>query len=170
MKSWVKAGLIGGGVLGIFTILSTFSWFLPQLGRSLYSCANCCLFALLYPAVGVLAAYWMPPNSLPAEGAKFGALAGLIAGIIDSGITIITATATAFLGGPDLFFRGFSPEEVSYFQEIGLDNLVSPGGMIGSALCSSVFFLVFAIGAGALSGFIYFSIKNKNRDLTDEAP
>ena len=161
MKAWIKAGLVGGAILGFFTLLSTFSYYIPQLDPIFHVVFNCCYYLLLYPAIGVLAAIWMPSVSSPGEGAKYGAQAGLLAGLIDSAVTTISSIGVAFFSGPEVVLNQFSPETISRFQERGLDWFLSTGGIIGSALCSSVITMVLAVSAGTIICLIYTSLKKK---------
>jgi MFS family permease len=74
-RPWLKAGLIGGGVLILLNLLSVIP--LPLLG-----CLTFLLEIVAFIGVGALAAYWFPPPRLSGRAAGQGALAGLLMGII----------------------------------------------------------------------------------------
>ncbi len=167
MKTWMKAGLIGGIVLSLITIFGFFSYILPPAIGAIIDWIKCCSFLLLYPAPGILAGYYMPNDSLPSNGAKFGALAGLSAAIIDSFVSIVARMALAFIGDQNLIFRAYSPEQLEFVQDSLFSFLLTPQGLMGFLVFNSLLFLPVATGASALSGFIYISIKNKNQAEND---
>ena len=105
-------------------------------------------------------------NSLPSNGAKFGALAGLSAAIIDSFVSIVARMALAFIGDQNLIFRAYSPEQLEFVQDSLFSFRLTPQGLMGFFF-NSLLFLPVATGASALSGFIYISIKNKNQAEND---
>jgi hypothetical protein len=98
IRPWLKAGLVGGAILGMLTVLSTFSLFLSESVRDLVTCCVCCLQMSIYPAVGILAAFWIISPRSTGQGARTGALAGLVAGGVDGVVTLLAGLASVMLG------------------------------------------------------------------------
>jgi len=109
MKTWIRAGLVGG-IAGIVLTLPAFlAFYIPlELGFIITTCASA-VFLLLYPGVGVLAAYWLPPPRTTKQGAIDGALAGLLAFSIDSIATIIITLIVMWTGGLEQYMSQFAP-------------------------------------------------------------
>ena len=109
MKTWVRAGLIGG-VAGIILTLPAFlSFYLPlTLGSIISTCASL-VFLLLYPGVGALAAYWLRTPRETKQAAIDGALAGLLAFGIDGIATILITLIVAATGGLEQYMSQFAP-------------------------------------------------------------
>ena len=163
MKAWLKTGLIGGLILGIVTIIGTFSYKLPEtviIGLFL-SCFNLCTFILLYPLIGVVAVAWDPSKPESIDGAKLGALAGLIAGIIDGVFTVISAVINIFVGGSEYLISNIPREAITPFQERMYEAVSSPVYILSGAIIGSLFSILFAVGLGALGGFLFSTFINK---------
>ena len=161
MRSWLKAGLIGGALLALFTALSWASLFLPPVPQSVLSCCACVVFLILYPAVGVLAGTWLTPPRTAGAGAKEGALAGLVAGILDSVATLVVAGIALLLGASEKYLAQIPPEFMPLIEDSGAMVLLSPVGLLAVTVCSVPIFLMLAVGCAALGGLVYASISGK---------
>jgi hypothetical protein len=153
MKPWLKAGLAGAALGILLTLPVSLMLYLPAAPGLILGACLSALFLLLYPGVGVLAAFWSAPPRTGKQGAVDGALAGLIAFSIDGLVTLVLTV---------LIFSGGGMEH--YMQQISPGSEVSlPGGMesaslvfsLGSTLCSTLAGVVFS----ALGGFVFASLK-----------
>jgi len=136
MKTWIKAGLVGGIVGVVLTLPGLLVFYLPlQLGLIISTCASI-VFLLLYPGVGVLAAFWLPEPRIPKQGAIEGALAGLLAFGIDSIATIIITLFIVWTGGMEQYIRQLYP----YFDSdlLATTNTLTVG-LLSAFSCINVF-------------------------------
>lgn len=157
MRPWLKAGLIGGGVLAILTIIQSLGALFPEAG-GIIGCCVCIPFLLAYPGIGVLAAYWLTPPRMAGEGAKEGALAGVVAGAIDAVVTFITALIT----GPAGFQQSLQqlpPDALQALEEMGLSGLFSTGGFAAFGCIGGICGILWAVAMGAAGGAILAAIK-----------
>jgi hypothetical protein len=120
MRPWLKAGLIGGGVLALLTILTNLGTLLPSGVSTIISCCLCIPLLLAYPGTGALAAYWLTPPRMAGEGAKEGALAGIIAGVIDGVVSMILALIMGAAGAYQQMLSQLPPETMRALKEMGL--------------------------------------------------
>ncbi len=130
MRPFLKAGLIGGAILVVISLLSL----IPVLG-----CVSLPLVLIGYLVVGALAAHFMTPRRESGRAAGQGALAGLIASLI-SGLVA---------DGPDsaeLFNvrrrRGagsqLPPDTLQQLQQAGIDpNVLFSGARWPGSRCSA---------------------------------
>lgn len=162
MRPWLKAGLIGGAVLGVLTILQSLGTFFPQ-ASSVISCCTCILYLLAYPGVGVLAAYWLTPPRTAGEGAKEGALAGVIAGAVDAAVTFIMALITGAAGAQQAqqALQQMPPEVLQGLEEMGLKGLFSPAGFAAMSCVGGICGLLWAVAMGAVGGAILAAVKRE---------
>ena len=160
MSAWLKAGLIGAAVVAVLNV-----------GQALIPCLACItwLIALAtYGAVGALAAYWIPPVRMTGPAAGQGALAGLIAAAIGTGVGVVASVLRAAVVGPaaaDL--SQIPPEVLRGLSDAGID----PGMLVGTGtgvVTTAVFGIIccgvsLAIGAalGALGGLIFAAVKSE---------
>ena len=149
MKGWLKAGLVGGVVGIVLTIPAILMFYLPILvGLFMTTCAST-LFLLLYPGVGILAAYLSPPPRTPKQGGIDGALAGLIAFSLDSLATFALILIPILTGKyehyvlqilpwipRDVFETSFVPMIVVFIISLLINILI---GILFSALGGLVF-------------------------------
>lgn len=161
MKPWLKAGLIGGAVLSVLTILTNLSSLIsPRVGSAI-GCCLCIPILLVYPGIGALAALWLAPPRTAGDGAKEGALAGVVAGAIDGLITVIMTVAT----GPGVYHQAFQqlpPESLRALQETGLMNLFSSApGLAAVGCCSGLVGILWAAAWGAIGGAILAAAKKE---------
>ncbi len=162
MKPWLKAGLIGGGVLSVLTILTQLISLLPQGMGAAISCCLCVpLILLAYPAIGVLAALWLPAPRTAGAGAKEGALAGVVAGAINGLISVIITVAT----GPGMYQQAFQqlpPESLQALEEMGLMQLFSStAGLAAMGCCGGLLGILWAALWGAIGGAILAAVKRE---------
>ncbi|MGQ9467032.1 MAG: hypothetical protein ACUVSG_05195 [Anaerolineae bacterium] len=160
MRPWLKAGLIGGGVLSALTVLSYLLTQLPAGVGGLISCCLCFpLILLAYPGTGALAALWLSPPRTAGDGAKEGALAGVVAGAIDGLIGLIL-TLAAGAGMYQQALQQLPPESWQALQETGLANLfTSTGGLAGLSCCGGLVGILWAAAMGAAGGAILAAAK-----------
>jgi hypothetical protein len=161
MKPWLKAGLIGGGVLSVLTILTNVSSLIsPEVG-SVVGCCLCIPFLLAYPGIGALAALWLSPPRTAGAGAKEGALAGVIAGAIDGLISVIMTVATG-TGMYQQALQQLPPESLQALQETGLMNLfTSSAGLAALGCCGGLVGILWAAAWGAVGGAILAATKKE---------
>jgi hypothetical protein len=158
MSNWLKAGLIGGGVVVLLDIVGL----IPCVG-----CFTCLLGLAAYGCIGALAAYWMPPVRAAGPAAGQGALAGLIAGAISGVVGIFLSAIQATVLAPlQLSFLGqLPPEVVREMQAAGLDpNMLLGGatdltGALGTGVVCCGVGLAIAAGLGALGGLIFAAMR-----------
>lgn len=157
MRPWLKAGLIGGGVLAVLTIIQSVGTLFPS-ASGIINCCVCIPFLLAYPGVGVLAAYWLTPPRTAGEGAKEGALAGVIAGAIDAVITFIMALITG-PAGVQQALQQLPPDALRAFEEMGMSGLFSRGGFAALSCVGGICGLLWAVAMGAAGGAILAAVK-----------
>ncbi len=154
MRPFLKAGLIGGAILVVISLLSL----IPVLG-----CVSLPLVLIGYLVVGALAAHYMSPRRETGRAAGQGALAGLIASLI-SGIvqTVLTPLGFSMSGGAEMLVAQLPAETLQQLQQAGIDPnvLFSGATMAGvSLLCCLPVSLLIGAGLGALGGVIYAAAK-----------
>ena len=157
MKKALLAGLIGGIVGSLLTLPAFLIYLLPiELGLTITLCA-CIPYMLLYPGVGVLAAYWLtPPRSLQ-QGAIAGTLAGSVAFFIDGVFTFIVALLFVLSGVYEQSMLDLFPN--SWLYTPGLELLTSPTGMLIITFSTVIFNIVIGTLMGALGGLVYAAMK-----------
>ena len=167
MSGWLKAGLIGLGILVVLGLIGL----IPFVGLCTIP-----LRWITYIAVGVLAASYMLPPRETGEAAKQGALAALIAsaggGLVNLVITLIGA-ATGGAAQFSQILREMPPEVMQQLRDSGIppELLFGPAGEAaggvaaigGAAICGSMccFGGIFlAVALGALGAWIYANSKS----------
>ena len=163
MSAWLKAGLIGGAIL----------FFLDIIGQiPIICCCTPLLMLLVYIAVGVMAASYMPPprdtGSAAGQGALAAVVASFIGGIINLVISLIRAVIwpTTQMGQiwtdlpPDVQFMlrdmGLEPEFFNEFSSFG-------ASLGGTTICGSICCLggvIIAAILGAIGAAIYAASKS----------
>lgn len=155
MSPWLKAGLIGAGVLVLINLLGL----IPYLG-----CLALPLTLIAYLGVGVLAASYQPAPRQAGPAAGQGALAALVAGIIGGLVSWALTLIQAALGGTAQAFSQLPPELMRQMQQLQADTGMSPemlagaGALVGGGLCCSVGVLI-AVALGAIGGAVYAALK-----------
>ena len=155
MRPWLKAGLIGGGVLALLTILTSLGTLLPSGVSTIISCCLCIPFLLAYPGTGALAAYWLTPPRTAGEGAKEGALAGVIAGVIDGVISMIMA----LIMGTATYQQALNQLPPEVLEEMGLSSLFTTGGIAALSCAGGICGILWAVAMGAAGGAILAAAK-----------
>jgi len=159
MRPWLKAGLIGGGVLALLTILTNLGTLLPSGVSTIISCCLCIPLLLAYPGTGALAAYWLTPPRTAGEGAKEGALAGIIAGVIDGVVSTILALIMGAAGAYQQMLSQLPPETLRALEEMGLSSLYTSGGMAALSCVGGICGILWAVAMGAAGGAILAAAK-----------
>jgi hypothetical protein len=155
MRSWVKAGLIGGAIAGVLNVLGL----VPVVGL-----VTCCLGILAYGGIGALAAYWMAPPRQAGPAAGEGALAGGLAAAIAGTIYTLAQTVYGAVRGLDATLAQLGPDLVQALRDAGLavENL-PPGAWTFSLLLSGglccLGFIVAGAALGALGGLILAALR-----------
>jgi hypothetical protein len=158
MRPWLKAGLIGGGVLSVLTILTSLGTLLPSEVSTIISCCLCIPFFLAYLGTGALAAYWLTPPRMAGSGAKEGALAGVIAGAIDAVITVMMTLITG-PAGVQQALQQMPPETLQALEEMGLSGMLTTGGMAALSCVGGICGILWAVAMGAAGGAILAAAK-----------
>jgi hypothetical protein len=160
MSSWLKAGLIGGAVLALLSILLTF------LGQTLgLECAIELLTLLVFAGIGALAAYWMPPIRQAGPAAGQGALAAVLAQLIGGIVlTILSVIRTSFVD-TSAVISNLDPALLDSLVEMGLDvqvveTMMGPAGAVLSGSLCCLGGLIFAAILGAVGGALFAAIKS----------
>lgn len=144
-KAVLKAGLIGVAVLVALTLINQF--LIGAGGVMIY--VMCGVSVLIYLALGVLAAWFLPPERSLGKGAGAGALAGLIAqgvsGILGVTISLIRIARTGIVPGT-------TPEQMEALAQLNWDPkmMIIPGAVCG---------LFIGVGIAAVGGVILAALK-----------
>jgi hypothetical protein len=155
MSNWLKAGLIGAAVVFVLNLLA----FIPCVG-----CFTVIPALVTFGCVGALAAYWMPPVRMAGPAAGYGALAGLITGVVDALMGIFVAVVSGLFWGSVSGLSQLPPEAILELHRAGIDPvLLQIGSSVAvattcSTMCGAIFLLI-AVGLGALGGLIFASVK-----------
>lgn len=160
MSSWLKAGLIGGAVLALLSILLTF------LGQTMgIECAIELLTLLVFAGIGALAAYWMPPIRQAGPAAGQGALAAVLAQLIGGVVLTILSVIRASFVDTSAVISNLDPTFLDSLAEIGVDvqaleTMMGPAGAVLSGGLCCLGGLIFAAILGAVGGAIFAAIKS----------
>ncbi len=128
-KAGLKAGLIGGAILLVVTLLSQ----IPGI------CCFCYpLTFLIYLGVGALATFFLQPPREAGSGAGAGTIAGLISGALGGLVWIIAITIQIALTDQGDIMATIDPAAMQQLIEMGIDP--------------EVFALFSGIGGAALAG------------------
>jgi hypothetical protein len=149
MSNWLRAGLIGAGVMVLLGILGI----LPCV-----TCFTWILALITYGCVGALAAYWMPSPRQPGPAAGHGALAGAIAAAIGGGVWLILLLGAAVVFVP-VGILGDALEGTGVDPAALWETIFS---VIGSITCGTGCYTLgigIAAGLGALGGLICAAIQ-----------
>ena len=154
MRPWLKAGLIGAGIMVVLSLLSM----VPFL-----SCLAFPLQFLAYLGVGGLAAAYLPPRRETGRAAGQGSLAGFLAGLASGLVSLILTPLTlATQGGAAAIINQMPPEMLQQFEQAGVDpgRLLNTGTITGmTGLCCLPTGLIMGAVLGALGGLIYAAVK-----------
>jgi hypothetical protein len=152
MSGWLKAGLIGGGILIVLQLIGL----IPFLG-----CLTLPLTILTYIVVGVLAASYLPPVRQAGQGAGQGVLASLVAQFIGGIVGLIIAIIQAASGATANILSQIPPEALRQLRSAGVPaNMLI--GTLGASICGSVCCVIGIVTAavlGAIGGAVYTAVK-----------
>jgi hypothetical protein len=163
MKGWLKAGLIGLGILVVLSLLSL----IPIMGLCVIP-----LRWITYIGVGVLAGSYMLPPRESGDAAKDGAMAGAVAAAGGGFVGLIISLIQGATGGAMQFteiMQQLPPEAMQGLRDLGVtpEMLTGVGGgaaaLGGAAVCGSVCCvggILFAAISGAIGGAVYASMKS----------
>jgi hypothetical protein len=160
MSGWLKAGLIGAGILVAINVVGA----VPYIG--------CCALPLEWVAlgcIGALAAYWLSPVSSLASAAGYGALAALIAAVIGGAVGAVIDTVSGALLAPAqlAWLESVPPDVWRQWRAWGIDPrmFADPGfgaltrGVVSATCCG--FSAALGAGLGALGAVIFAAIKQE---------
>jgi hypothetical protein len=154
-RAWLKAGLLGGGVLVLLNLIGVIP--LPLLG-----CLVFILELVAFIGVGALAARWLPRPYTSGRAAGEGAVAGLLMGVIGALVsTLLAPLGLTLSGGSNAILKQFPPETLQQLEQAGIDPGVLFGGGTAAgitALCCFPLGAIFGAALGALGGLIYASV------------
>jgi hypothetical protein len=151
MSPWLKAGIVGAILLVVLNLLGL----IPCVGL-----ITCVLGLLVYPGVGALAAYWVPPARDVGRSAGQGALAASVAALAGGLVNMIVFLVQASTMSPASILSQFPPETLQQLQELGVDPSVLSsyagpmGALIGGGTCC-VGGVILAAGLGAVGGALF---------------
>ncbi len=158
MSSWLKAGLIGAGILLVLNLIGI----IPIL-----NCLTLPLGLVAYFAIGALAASYLPPRRESGQAAKQGALAGMVAGFGGGLTSLVIGIIQASMGG--VFQAGqilsqLPPDVRHQLRDLNIspDLIAGAGGVGGIAVCGSVCCvggIIFAALFGAIGAALYATAK-----------
>ncbi|NLE43766.1 MAG: hypothetical protein GX620_03495 [Chloroflexi bacterium] len=154
-KAGLKAGLIGGAVVLVLTLLGMIQ---------VLSCFCCGLNWLVYLGIGVLAGSFLDVPRTAGSGASAGALAGAISGAVGGIASAIISVVRMFIAGPGQMVSAIPPQQLQQLRDLGIDRdmldiFMGTGGVaIGSGVCCLGSLFVGAV-LGAIGGAIYASMK-----------
>jgi hypothetical protein len=159
MSSWLKAGLVGGAVLALISLLLTFFGQTVGLG-----CGITLLALLAFAGTGALAVYWMPPIREAGRSAGQGAMAAVIAQVIGGiAFTVLGVIQTSLVDTADVL-SSIDPALLDQMVELGVDiqaleTMLGPAGALLSGSFCCVGGLIFAAILGAVGGALFAAIK-----------
>jgi hypothetical protein len=143
MSAWLKAGIIGGVIVAVLNLVGL----IPGVW-----CLIAPIALLTYAGVGALTAYWMPPVRMKGPAAKKGALAGLAASAIGTGIGMVANVIKTALVGEQMA-AGLPPEMQEMAASVG-------GAVVGGVICFAAS-LVFGAVLGAIGGLLLAAVKSE---------
>jgi hypothetical protein len=159
MSTWLKAGLIGGAVVAVLSIVLTFA------GQTMgLECAIWLLTLLAFAGIGALAAYWLPPIRQAGRAAGQGALAAVLAQLIGGLVLTVLIVIRSSMVDTAAVLQQLDPAMLDSLAEAGMDTqaleaIVGPVGAIFSGSLCCVGGLIFAAILGAVGGALVAAIK-----------
>lgn len=146
-KAGLKAGLIGTGVMLVWTIVGRL---VPLSGIWVWVSTGISL--LTYAGIGVLASLLLAQPRTPGKGAGAGAISGLISGLIAGGVGV-AILLVQISGTGDV--PTMTPQQLEQIRQLGQSGPPLPLLLAPSAVC------IMAIGSGlaAIGGAILAAVK-----------
>jgi hypothetical protein len=155
MPAWLKAGLIGAVILIVLSLIG-------MIPFALLGCLVLPLYLVVYVAVGVLAASYMPPPRTAGAGAGQGALAAAVAALLSGVVSTIIGAGRAAMTDATVAFQNIPPDMLDQIEQTGvpMEVFVGLGGaLIFGTICCTVGILL-AAALGAIGGAIYGSSRS----------
>jgi hypothetical protein len=152
MSPWLKAGLIGAGVLIVLNVLGL----IPCVGFF-----ACVLGLLVYGGIGVLAAYWLPPVRDTGSAAGQGAAAAALAAVIGGLVNMVLITIQMNLMDTSAIVSQLPAESLQQLEMAGIDPGMFTGptaGLFYGGTCCLGGLILAAI-LGAIGGAAYAGIR-----------
>ncbi len=148
-KAGLKAGLIGGIVLAVIVVINQL-W-LVHIAQ-VFGWIVCGINLLIYLATGVWAAALLAPPRTTGDGAKAGAIAGVLCSFLSG---VVSLALTAYLLATTGVLPGVPPEQMELLQQSGgsMNMLIVFSGV--GMVCG----LLVGIGITAVGGAIYAALK-----------
>lgn len=159
MKASTKAGVVGGILQIMFTLPILLFYVMPVGLGFLFSLCVCSLFFLVYPVPGVLAVHWMPPPRETGQILRNGALAGLIATVIDSLATLLLVLGVAVTGINERYIERIMPNAMEILRQNGMEFWFSTGGQLLQTGVSLIFHIITGVLLSILGGIIYDALR-----------
>ncbi len=163
-KAGLKAGLIGGAIMLVLTLLNMIPAFLPAAAGVL-GCVCCTLELLVYIGAGVVAGFFLTAPRTAGAGAGAGAIAGLISGVggwLGDTITSIVEQVTGVTAQQTE--QAMQLLERLFGVDLGSVPVSQPGWgsvALGSGMCC-VGSLVIGAALGAVGGAIFGAAKSED--------
>lgn len=155
MRAAIKAGLIGAGAYVLFTLLGYMIYFVPSESVSAISYALYAVYAIIGLGVGSLAIFWLPPPLTIRRTGGVGALAGILAFVVSSGIALILYALFSLATG--------IPQQ--YLERMALADdaqwLTNPATQVVFYVCGGVAGLIIFATLGWLGGVVGQAVTKK---------
>lgn len=152
MRAGIKAGLIFGVIFIIITLPSILTRIWPDSPLvPLVGFLNCCLFFTVYPGTGILASYLLPPPRTPGSSAQEGAIAGVVAIVLQGSFATLVNLIFVAIG----FEQPVPPETQAMLEEIGVEFLLTPTGQLLAGCVGILWSMILAVGIGSISGALH---------------
>jgi hypothetical protein len=146
-KAGLKAGLLGAGVMLVWTVIGRL---VPVSGVWVW--VSSAVSLLMYAAIGVLAGIFVRLPRAPGRGAGAGAIAGLISGSIAGGVGIAILIVQITSGGK---VPAMNAQQMEQIRQVSQSGIPLPLLLAPSAVC------IMALGSGlaAIGGAILSAVK-----------
>ena len=153
---WLKAGLIGGVVNFVLTVLSN----IPCIG-CLFSLLQCFAWFVIPFAVGYYSVKWAKVKRDDyGEAAKTAALGGFVLGLTNIISTLVGVLMGIVLNFSMSNFMLFSGENTDYLtNSMSIPFMASFGVLV--VLCFSIFGIIFDVILALVGGIINVALKKK---------
>lgn len=146
----LKAGGVGAAVLIVLSILGL----IPCVG-----CITLILGLLAYVGIGVLAARWMAPPRDGSSGAKNGAAAAVLAGLISGVVNMVLQGIMFAINGSSQMAEAFAnmpPEQLDALRQAGIDpSALGIGAVFGVGAACCLLGVLIAAALGAAGGYFW---------------
>ena len=160
MKPWLKIGLLAG-VFQIALSAPGYLYFVWPSGlTSLLAVCSCLPYFFIAPLAGAVAALMLAPPRSVSTAAKTGALAGIVASLLDGLCTSAIGIVLAVSGSYQSFFRqGLPPESLRSLEQTGLMQMYTPLGQVVMGVVGTAAVVVWGAFAGGILGALAAALK-----------